>query len=684
MLEQKAASGISTETPESKRIPLVIDIKDISNAKYIGKYVEITGTLTEKERTSFVARTMVEMTCKSDPDNKNCKECRHLGEGKTQYDIKLDVFNSEILSYVNAKERELRTMYKHLAKIPADCRKCNFSKLTTNKNLYRCGIVPCIDYVSSEKKSVGETVDNMYSIHVAATLFGEFEAFENRDYRFLGVPHIDPTDGRLIFLIDHIVPIADDISDFEMTPVRKKLLSRFQSELTAEAVRAKNAEILKEKRVNHHRVFGYGRMEYFMHMTFHSVSAFMFNKSPHYRGWLDGAIVGDSRTGKSEMLEQTINLHQMGYRAACDNISQAGITGGMSQSSIKGGQYQLKWGLLPRLDRRLIGFDEAHSPNAIGLWPKLNDARSSGLVKISKVGVPDRTTKARVRKLFIANPPNGETTRSFYNPVEMIRNLFTTPESIARLDFLYIPRIEDSTDGPNEDKERITPSYCGKVDKLLIKWIYSRTVDQVIFTEEAERYIESQAAKLAEICDSIHIPLIQGNEARFTLSRGAAAQAASQFSTNASYEQVVVHKCHAQVWIETLISNYKHESTNYFAYSFNINKKIKFENSEEFFDVCTNMRDLFKGTDGMVRFLLEEGAFNFRYLRDMVNVNDHSLNKINSAMIRYNLINAKATNASFTKTRRGIAVFKYLLKAGTGSLIEEKDCKKWFDSLSGV
>ena len=673
----KKSERSSTDT--QKKNPKQIDIKDINDAKWIGKYVQIRGTITEKDKTPYIARTIVEMDCKSNFDSVMCSRCPHIETSHGE--LKLNVFDPELLYFIDGKERELATLYRNKMEIPNECKKPKFSKYSANKNLYRCSIVPCIDYVSAEKKSVGETVDNMYSIHVNAALFGDLEVYENRDYLMSGVPQINPTNGRLTFLIDNITPIADDISSFDMTEEHKKMLSSFQCEHTFKAVDLKNQEILKEKRVNHHKVFGYGRMEYFVHMVFHSVSAFTFNRSNHFRGWLDGAIIGDSRTGKSEITEQSINLHQMGYRAACDNVTQAGITGGMSQSSIKGGEYQLKWGLLPRLDRRLIVFDECHSPNAIGIWPKLNDARSSGLVKLSKVGAPDRTTKARVRKMFVANPPNGQTTRDYYNPVEMVSQIFQTPESIARLDFLYIPRVEDSTYQKGEENETVFPNYCIDIDKLLLQFIYSRTADQVVFTEEAEKYITDKAAELSAMSDGIHIPLLQANEARFTLARGAAAQAASLCSVSDNWESIVVHKAHAEVWVETLVANYNHESNNYFAYSRNAMKKIKFANSEEFFEVCGDMKSMFKGDKGLIRYILEENLFNFRFLGDITKLGQFDLKSLYSGMVRHNLIKTKATNSSFTKTRRGIAVFKYLLYNEELGLLTEKHCKEWFDNL---
>lgn len=673
-------SKLKNSSSTDKNIPTKIDIKDINKAIYIGKYVEFVGTLTEKERTPFVARTGLEFNCNPSEKSTMCGNCSHLNEG--HWETKLDVYNANVLGFINAKKNESNKLVKAALKIPSECKRAKVSSLTVNENLYRCSIVPCIDYASSENKSVSETVDNMYSIFVAAVLFGDLEVHENRDHIFRGVPHIDPSDGRQVVLIDEAIPVADDISNFKLTSAKKRMLEIYQCAHTVKDVMKKNHDILKEKRNNHHKIFGFERMEYFVHMTFNSVSAFMFENTVHHRGWLDGAIIGDSRSGKSGLIEGTIDLHNIGYKVACNNITVAGILGGMSQSSIKGGAYQLKWGLLPRLDRRIVCFDECHDEKAIYIWPKLNDMRASGLVKISKVGAVDRTTRARVRKIFISNPPNG-TTADYYRPVQMLSRLFTTPECIARLDYMFVPRLQDSTRA-NEDTEEVVPNYFATgAHKLLNQFIYSRTAEQVVFTKEAEEYIVSKAEEIAKISDSIQIPLIQGNEAPYTFARGAAAQAAALYSVDDSGEVIVVHKAHAEVWIDNLIANYSHESNGYFEHSYAEHKKIKFENSDEFFKVTAAMRDVFKECKSMVPYLLSENQFNFKYLADIWDIGIFELKKVYSRMIKYNLIHAKATNSSFHKSRRGIVVFKYLSTLEDWSYINEENCKLWFDKLSG-
>ena len=71
------------------------------------------------------------------------------------------------------------------------------------------------------------------------------------------------------------------------------------------------------------------------------------------------------------------------------------------------------------------------------------------------------------------------------------------------------------------------------------------------------------------------------------------------------------------------------------------------------------MRVKFDKHRDMVKYLLQNASFNFKYMGDMWDIEVADLKKINGAMIKNSLIDAKASNASFAKTRRGIAVFKW-------------------------
>lgn len=660
--------------------PREIHITEVNKSENIGHLISFKGCLTEKERTPYIARTHTHMRCAPDPDKPTCQVCPHLDKGEA--DIGMNIYNSEILSFINQKETNIATIFRQVGQIPQSCKRTKFDKFTTNANLYRCVIIPSIEYVSAAKTSADETIDNMYEIQVNTVLFGDQVVDENKEYMYTGVPHIDPQSGLLVFLCKSAVALTDDISSYDLTPVRKRILERFQCDHTPKAIMEKNEELLREERLNHHKVFGMRRMEYFIDMAFHSVNSFTWRKKPQTRGWLDIGVIGDSRTGKSEYVERKIELYGMGFRLSGENISFAGVGGGMLQSSIKGGQHQLKWGILPRHDRRLVCFDECHTETALPIWPKLNDVRSSGVMRISKIGAVDRTSPARVRKIFIANPPTGKTTRDYYNPCEMLKEIFSTPECVARFDAVYIPRAEDSTRGDEDENETTQPIYFPNAHKQLMRFIYSRTADQVIFTKEAEKYLLEIGEELAKKCDGISLPLIQANEAPLSFARGAAAQAAKVYSVDESGQVIIVHKGHAQVWVDTLMANYAHESTNYFSYSQDMNQRIKFKNAEEFYHVCCEMRVKFDKHRDMVKYLLQNASFNFKYMGDMWDIEVADLKKINGAMIKNSLIDAKASNASFAKTRRGIAVFKYLNNQDVWSLIDEKKCKEYFAKLS--
>lgn len=666
------------------KVATKVDIRNVLNHDNIGKYVEIIGTLVEKDRLPYVVRAQGEFVCKSSDKIDTCLDCAYLD--KNCGDFKVTVRNDAVLGFIKAKKTKIASMLKEVAGIPFDCKRVRFNKFTKNEIVYQCVIVPCIGNGAIDLGN-DEKMDNMHEISISAVLFGELDAHENKDYIMRGATQVDPEDSSLKFVIDSVEAVADDISSFKLNESDKNILKMYQCDDTVEAIVANNKAIFKEKRHNYHRIFGYEKMEYFVHMLFHSVAAFTFDDKTHDRGWLDGAIIGDSRTGKSEIFKHEIRRSGIGYIASSSNMSAPGILGGMSQSSIKGGQYQVKWGLLPRLDRRLVAFDEAHCPNGIRMWPLLNDARSSGLSKISKIGAAERSTRARVRKAFISNPPDGKTTGHYYYPVEMAKEIFSTPECMARLDFLYVPRTEDCTFKHGDDTEEVMSYYFATgADKLLLRHVYSREAHQVTFTKEAEEYLTLQAEEIGSKTDNVKIPLIQKNEARFTFARGAAAQAASRFSTDETGEIIVVHKADCEVWINTLISHYESDSNGYMKYSEIQAKKIKFNNSEDFYNVTSSVKEMVLNCQSLVPYVLQEQEISYSHLINNWPVDPFQMKKIISCLSINDLIESKGAKGVFHKTRRGIVVFKYLSQLATILWTKEirDDCKPWFDKLSGV
>ena len=96
------------------------------------------------------------------------------------------------------------------------------------------------------------------------------------------------------------------------------------------------------------------------------------------KGWLECAIVGDTRTGKTETFKN-INAHYRtgDFITSGENTTRAGILGGAQQIN---GRWILTWGKIPRNDGGLVGIDEADELRET--IAKLSGVRSSGYAEI--------------------------------------------------------------------------------------------------------------------------------------------------------------------------------------------------------------------------------------------------------------------------------------------------------------
>ena len=101
--------------------------------------------------------------------------------------------------------------------------------------------------------------------------------------------------------------------------------------------------------------------------------------------------------------------------------------------------------------------------------------------------------------------------------------------------------------------EPITP-FEPEVYQTRIRWVWSRTTDQVIITNDVARYILTKCNELNDRYDS-HIKIF-GTEAWKKVARLAISIAGYLVSTDSTYENIIVNKEHVDTAIEYLISCY--------------------------------------------------------------------------------------------------------------------------------
>ena len=280
-------------------------------------------------------------------------------------------------------------------------------------------------------------------------------------------------------------------------------------------------------------------------LFFHTPLEFKFGNRTE-RAYLDAMIIGDPRTGKSQSAEKLSELYELGTTTSLKTATIGGLIGGSDQS---GGGWKTKLGLLPRNHKGAVVMEE-FSGGGQQIIKKLTEIRSSNRVRITRVN-GNLDVPAMVRMLSISNPMASVDGRTiplaqYPNGIQVLLDLIGASEDIARYDFFLL------VDEPKEytsplDAYSLEPfskeSYMNR-----IRWVWSRTVDQVVLPREIMEYIVEKANTLNQEFNT-HIKLF-GAEAWKKLARVAIAVAGMLVSTDENFEHLIVKKEHVD-WAYT-------------------------------------------------------------------------------------------------------------------------------------
>lgn len=258
------------------------------------------------------------------------------------------------------------------------------------------------------------------------------------------------------------------------------------------------------------------------------------------RGALDIFILGDTRTGKSELSEKMIKLYDFGEKIPLKTATVASLIGG-TDDKIK----KTKLGVIPRHHKELVIMEE-FSGAPMDFIKTLTEIRSSNMVKIYRVA-GDIQTPCKLRMVTISNPVEGMMLSSYPNGIVPINELIKTPEDIARYDmFLLFPRVEKLTDTSkvfgNKAFEIESKHY-----QVKSKWVKSLTAEDIVISNDLGSYIFDRAVELNNLFESSFT--VFGSETNKKIARMSAALACMLCSTN-DYKNVIVTKEHVDYIID--------------------------------------------------------------------------------------------------------------------------------------
>jgi len=560
-----------------------VDLHESAQQNFYYKKVKMKVIISGKDLAPYFAPQMVSLACQQ--GYPKCKKCPlNLNNGKMHVEYKLN--SNEILELIRCSTDKQKLLIRKKVDLP----NCNNFEMSFDNilNVEEIRVIPEINYSA---KDIEYVTRNLY--------FVGYGIKTNRSYELEGIMVPDPNNQYVTQLVTKATPTQSSVDQFVMTPEIYERLSVFQCKDIS--LHSRINEINKDLTYNITKIYGREDLITAVDLIYHSVLQFRFQNQLVQKGWADGLIIGDTRCGKTESLIQLIRHYRMGELCTGENISYAGLVGGMSQAQQR---WSISWGKIPLNDRRLIVLDEVSSLN-VDTISNLSALRSSGIAEIIKIQT--ERTNARTRLIWVSNPRSGRKLDTYNYGILAIKELIGRVEDVARFDFAITISADDV---PMEiinsmHTQQVPHKYTSDICSQLILWAWSRKPEQIQFSKEAEELILKYALVLGADYSSA-IPLVEGAEQRIKIAKLAVSIAARTFST-IDGETILVDTPHVEFVYNFLEKLYTNKSMGYDIFSLSHKNATKYD--KETTERLTNEFKEFTSNKTLRDLLLEFHSF---------------------------------------------------------------------------
>lgn len=537
ILESPVFTREQAKEEQLKRHPL-ISLLEASKPQYINRVVQSNVQVVATfEKAMPVPTTIYAKKLNSSGDPKYNQML--VGEEKT-WELS-EMTCQDVLKLIdnNFTEAQIRDNVREILGISKYEREIRVEK-PTKDTVYQCNVTDLFEATSKDIATIEFT---------AYVLKKRLESGKKYLITYKLVPH--PYKGQqLVMIILDVEEACDSVSNFRVTEEVKSNLNLFKD---LEGNVPERLNKLSEMAKAFIGYDGYNHLIQAIDLSYHTVLEFNFGAFKNVRGYLDTLVVAESRVGKSSTAEALQKLYGLGAftSLAGNSATIPGIIGGSTKVS---GNYQTRAGLIPMNHRGLVIFEELAKCNS-NLVRELTDIRSSNQVRIARVS-GSLTLPALVRMITLTNVKNTGTKvkpiNSYPNGIDILVELIGSPEDIARYDLMLILG-EQGNKTIDPFWEPITP-FEPEAYQTRIRWVWSRTADQVVIDKEVGKYILEHCNKLNETYES-HIKIF-GTEAWKKVARMAIAIAGYLVSTDDTYEKIIVTKEHVDAAVAYLVDTY--------------------------------------------------------------------------------------------------------------------------------
>lgn len=528
---------------DGKKVSLLESMSEENQNEILELVVSIAG----KQQEPYTAPKQIVATCDVSK-GAACTQCPlSARNGEKIAEIRQD--DAELFRFVDSTEERRKKLLKEI--VGARCSDRVEFHVPEDYHIEELLVQPSID----DRRDDESQTPQKRTIFSVST----HKSNVNEKRRIVGRNTADPKSGKLKFMAWRSEPVDLDIDKFYLTDEERRRLTLAFAPEEGQSPLEKCREIAADMAQNVTHIYGRDILHIAYDLVWHSALSFNVGDMPVEKGWLEMMVVGDTRTGKSEIAKSLINHYHAGELISCEGMSFAGIVGGVQQVD---NRWHMTWGAVPMNDRRLVVLDEVSGLKDRNVIEQMSSIRSSGIAQITKIQAEQ--TSARTRLIWITNPADGSMLNEHQDlGLAALRSVVPNNEDIARFDFVAAAQKGEVKDSVINASFTVAhnPEYSSQDCERLIKWVWSLGRDKVYVSPQAAEAAIEAANDLGSryISDP---PLIQSENVRYKVLRVAAALAARTFSCD-SKGRLHVKSIHVKDAVAFLDELYGTEAIGY-------------------------------------------------------------------------------------------------------------------------
>lgn len=542
-----------TLPPRPESPALGVKLHEVTYAENAGKVCKFSARISGVDPDAYFVPAEFGISCTMSLD-KLCAHCP-VAKEKGSKEFKLEKLDDNLLTLIGISNSVKNSALRKIAGVPD---KCFISEIEIKKN-YNVQALVLVPEVEAQDVEADQSKYALLSVYHAYEN-GE-QTISNRAYDLTGRVTADPRNQKATCIIDSAHTKDDSVETFILSAETKESLKMFQpGGNTIDDLNLKFNSICDDLE---HVTQIIDRREVIkaILLTYFSALNFRFRGSD-YKGWVDGLIIGDTRTGKTALATKLRKHFVAGDMGSGETASFAGLVGGLQQIN---GRWILNWGGIPLADKRLFIVDEA-SGLEVDHISHMSDLRSKGEAEIKKIKTG--STYARTRLLWLSNARSNRPLSNYPYGVQAINELMGRPEDVARFDYAIGVTVSD-VDPEKINSLDMDPDYKIAFDSNIfhqaVMNAWALKIDQIVFDKEADALIVKEAGRQGETYTP-ECPLVSSNEQRIKIAR-LATSAAIFFQSTTDFKTYTVKKEHVEFVVLFLETAFRSRALHYDIFS---------------------------------------------------------------------------------------------------------------------